>query len=228
MARRTRLCPAGIPQHIIQRGNNRQRCFLDATDFATFANCLAEYSTHYEVAIHAWVFMDNHVHLLVTPMHDDAVSGMMQAVGRRYVRYFNDRYKRTGTLWEGRYRSCLVQKSDYFLACQRYIELNPVRARMVAFPVEYHWSSYQCNALGTPSNLCTPHDEYLLLGSNDFERMENYRRLFAGDSEIPDDYISRTVNTGSVLGDEQFHRFARDQFGMTFMRSVATRVAACG
>jgi putative transposase len=131
MPRRPRLCPAGVPQHVVQRGNNRQVCFASDEDLKAYAYWLHEGSQKYQVEIHAWVFMTNHVHLLVTPVEDMAIGRMMQHIGRHYVRYFNYTYCRTGTLWEGRYHSCLVQETAYLLACQRYIELNPVRAGMV-------------------------------------------------------------------------------------------------
>ena len=135
MPRRKRLCPTGVPQHILQRGNNRQACFATDNDIAAYANWLAEAVDKYKVAIHAWVFMTNHVPLLVTPRREGCISAMMQYLGRYYVRYFNITYERTGTLWEGRFRSCLVQTETYLLVCHRYIELNPVRAGMVADPV---------------------------------------------------------------------------------------------
>jgi len=128
MARLPRLCLSGIPQHIIQRGNNRQICFASNEDFAAYAYWLNEYSAKYEIAIHAWVFMTNHVHLLVTPGTTDGLSKMMQSLGRQYVRYFNYTYRRSGTLWEGRFKSCVIEAENYLLSCQRYIELNPVRA----------------------------------------------------------------------------------------------------
>ncbi len=164
MARLPRICPPSIPQHVIQRGNNRSICFTGDQDFSAYANWLLEYSREYNVAVHAWVFMTNHVHLLVTPANSSGLSSMMQALGRRYVRYFNYQYRRTGTLWEGRFKSSLVQSETYLLQCYRYIELNPVRANMVDDPSAYTWSSYHCNALGIESKLCTPHEEYLKLG----------------------------------------------------------------
>jgi putative transposase len=129
MARLKRLCPVGIPQHIIQRGNNRQVFY---EDMAAYANWLKEFATKYQVEVHAWVFMTNHVHLLITPQQENAISKMMQALGRQYVRYYNYTYKRSGTLWEGRFKSCVIQSTDYLLLCYRYIELNPVRAGMVS------------------------------------------------------------------------------------------------
>ena len=134
MARRARACPAGVAQHLIQRGNNRQPCFGGREDFAAYAHWLAEAAKRFGVAVHAWVFMTNHVHLLVTPAEDDGISRMMQPLGRRYVRYFNHVHGRTGTLWEGRFRACLVQDAEYLLQFHRYTELNPVRAGMVSDP----------------------------------------------------------------------------------------------
>ncbi len=146
MARLHRICLPGVPQHVIQRGNNRAVCFGGEEDFAAYAYWLDEYSREYEVAIHAWVFMTNHVHLLLTPApeEDDSVSTLMRSLGRRYVRYFNYSYKRTGTLWEGRCKACLVDADAYLLVCQRYIELNPVRAGMVEVPEAYPWSRLPC------------------------------------------------------------------------------------
>ena len=160
MARLPRICLPGIPQHIIQRGNNRQTCFASEEDFSAYAYWLDEYARKYRVAIHAWVLMTNHVHLLVTPKTDDGVSRLMQTLGSHYVRYFNFTYKRTGTLWEGRFKSCLVDEENYFLICQRYIELNPVRANMVTTPGDYKWSSYQANGLGKSMEFWTPHRVY--------------------------------------------------------------------
>ncbi|MBD3754851.1 MAG: transposase, partial [Gammaproteobacteria bacterium] len=146
MARLTRVTPAGIPIHLIQRGNNRQVIFADSSDFKAYLNWLKAYSVQYSVAVHAWCLMTNHVHLLCTADGEDSIGKMMQSIGRQYVRYFNHKYQRTGTLWEGRYRSCLVEAEDYLFEVYRYIELNPVRAGMVGDPSEYSWSSYRVNA----------------------------------------------------------------------------------
>ena len=180
MARRKRICPAGIPQHIIQRGNNRQACFGLEEDFSAYAHWLEEASRKYQVAIHAWVFMTNHIHLLATPTSEDGISRMMQSTGRRYVRYFNHTYRRSGTLWEGRFKSCVVDAENYLLTCQRYIELNPVRANMVESPADYKWSSYHANGLLRASRLSTPHEIWMRLGLSDKERAERYRGLFRG------------------------------------------------
>lgn len=205
MARLPRVGPAGIPQHLIQRGNNRQVCFASDQDFSVYAHWLKKYALEFSVDVHAWVFMTNHVHLLVTPAIDGGVSKMMQALGRYYVRYFNREYQRTGTLWEGRFKSSLVQSERYLLQCQRYIELNPVRANMVADPGDYVWSSYQCNALGKTSALCSPNAEYLSLGKEASDRQYRYRALFRHhvETEMINE-IRQSVNKGLVLGSGHF------------------------
>lgn len=178
MPRRKRLAPIGIPQHIVQRGNNRQLCFVSDKDMKAYANWLYEGSIKYGVQIHAWVFMRNHVHLLVTPLEENAPSRLMQFIGRHYVRYFNFTYQRSGTLWEGRFHSCLIESNRYLLNCQKYIELNPVRAGIVRSPADYRWSSYQANGLGINSKLLSPHPIYTQLGKTKFERLARYRELF--------------------------------------------------
>jgi len=146
--RSRRFCPAGIPVHVIQRGNNRQTLFNSDKDIAAYANWLTEGAIKFDLHVHGCVFMTNHVHLLVTPMQSESVSLLMQFLGRLYVRYFNYSYARSGTLFEGRFRSSLVQEEEYFLACLRYIELNPVRAGMVNDPGDYRWSSYRAHGFG--------------------------------------------------------------------------------
>jgi REP-associated tyrosine transposase len=205
MARLPRISPAGVPVHLIQRGNNRQSCFGALEDYSAYVGWLKEYSIKYTVEVHAWVLMTNHIHLLCTPQQDGAVSLMMQAVGRRYVQYFNYQYQRSGTLWEGRYKSCLVQAERYLIEVYRYIELNPVRAKMVEDPSEYVWSSYQINALGKTSDLCTPHTEYLRLGATKDERMKNYRALFSHhvEGDLLED-IRSSINKGMAVGHDRF------------------------
>lgn len=205
MARLKRICPIGIPQHIIQRGNNKQICFVQEQDFLSYTEWLNEYSKIHEVDIHAWVLMTNHVHLLVTPNAQNSVSLMMQDLGRRYVRYFNKAYQRSGTLWEGRFKSCLVQTEIYLLRCYRYIELNPVRAAMVERPEDYRWSSYRSNGAGEDLKLITPHEEYLSLGKTKEKRMLVYRLLFdegPGENEKTD--IRNAVKRGLAFGSEKF------------------------
>ena len=205
MPRKPRISPIGIPQHIIVRGNNRQVCFTTEGDMAFYVSCLKNYSRKHQLQIHAWVLMSNHIHLLCTPLSENAVSKTMQDVGRLYVGYFNKAYKRTGTLWEGRYKSSLVQSEYYLLAIYRYIELNPVRATMVDEPADYSFSSYQINALGKSSDLCTPHSEYLSLGFDDKSRQQNYRLLF--EQELDNkliDTIRNTTNKGIAIGNKDF------------------------
>ncbi|MDZ7753508.1 MAG: transposase [Gammaproteobacteria bacterium] len=205
MARLPRVCIPGIPLHIIQRGNNRQACFASEKDVAAYARWLEEYAAKNTVAIHAWVFMTNHVHLLVTPVSADGVPRLMQTLGRQYVRYFNHANQRTGTLWEGRYKSCVVETDSYLLVCQRYIELNPVRAGMVATPEDYSWSSYRANALGHPAKLWTPHPAYQTLGTTVAERADTYRRLFPSELEpAVTKAIRDATNSGMALGNDRF------------------------
>lgn len=207
MARALRVCPAGMPQHIIQRGNNRQACFASEEDLAAYANWLDEAARRYRVAIHAWAFMTNHVHLLATPSNRDGLSRMMQTLGRRYVRYFNHAYRRTGTLWEGRFKSCVIDAEAYLLVCQRYIELNPVRAGMVSHPAEYRWSSYAANGQGKSMRLWTPHDLWLRLGETHHERAKHYQQVFRGQIDPETlETIRETANKGLALGDDRFRQ----------------------
>ena len=205
MARLPRISPAEIAVHVIQRGNNRQACFVSDEDHGAYAYWLKEYSQKYRVEIHAWVMMTNHVHLLCTPRQEGGISQMMQSLGRRYVQYFNFEYRRSGTLWEGRFKSCLVQAERYLLELYKYIELNPVRAGMVTDPGEYRWSSYQINALGKGSELCIPHQEYLLLGKDLCDRQKNYRDLFAHEveGELLDE-IRANTHKSMAVGNDRF------------------------
>lgn len=137
MPRRPRLALPNVPLHIIQRGNNRQACFYAEEDYRIYLDWLREYADKTDCHVHAYVLMTNHVHLLISAARPDSPGGLMKALGQRYVQYVNRAYRRSGTLWEGRFRSCLAQEDRYLLACQRYIELNPVRANMVEHPAEY-------------------------------------------------------------------------------------------
>ena len=188
MPRQPRLVEPFIPLHIVQRGVNRWPTFLEETDFALYRHALDRASADARCEVHAYVLMTNHVHLLVTPSHPDAAAKMMRALGSRYVRFFNDRYRRRGTLWEGRFRSIAIKSDAHFLACSRYIELNPVRARMVSGPHEYAWSSFARNAAGRPDDIVRPHPLYLALGPNAEERRRTYRALFERD--IPPDVVA--------------------------------------
>jgi putative transposase len=205
MPRKPRVSIVGVPEHIIQRGNNRQVIFASDGDMKAYVTWLKDYAEQFDVAIHAWVLMTNHVHILCTPGRQYSISHMMQALGRKYVQYFNRRYKRSGTLWEGRFRSCLVQDEKYLLQLYRYIELNPVRAGLVNDPADYSWSSYQCNGLGKVSKLLSPHLLYQSLGKTNDERYSAYRELFRYqvDGKLLED-IRNAANKGLVLGSEKF------------------------
>src|SRR5438874_712623 len=157
MARHPRLELPGIPLHVIQRGNNRALCFLADGDRRLYLRCLGDAAARHRCAIHAYVLMSNHVHLLATPSTVGAIAAMMQDMGRRYVRLFNQIHGRSGTLWEGRYKSSLIDSDSYLLTCHRYIELNPVRAGLVEHPLQYRWSSHAHYALGAKNQLITRH-----------------------------------------------------------------------
>ena len=205
MARLQRVTPAGIPVHILHRGNNRQACFKNNGDYSAFLWWLREYSEKFMVDIHTWALMENHYHLLCTPQVEDGLSRMVQALGRQYVRYFNSQNQRTGTLWEGRYSSCLVQPNSCLLEVYRYIELNPVRASLANNPAEFNWSSYQINASGKPSALCKPHAEYLKLGETRAECAKNYKlKCESGVEEKRLEEIRKSINKGLAFGDEEF------------------------
>ena len=178
MPRPTRLNLAYIPQHVTQRGNNRQACFFADEDRTVYLSLLETSARRRECAVHAYVLMTNHVHLLVTPSIPDGVSKLMQDVGREYVRYINFTYKRSGTLWEGRFKSSLVDSDSYCLACYCYIELNPVRAAMVTTPCQYLWSSYHANALQAEDRLITPHQQWISPGDDPASRCQAYKGLF--------------------------------------------------
>lgn len=155
--------------------------------------------------VHAYVLMTNHVHLLITPTHADSASLMMKHLGQRYVQYINRTYQRTGTLWEGRFRSCLAQDERYALACYRYIELNPVRAGMAEHPADYVWSSYRANGQGETNLVITPHEQYIALGNSRQERQRVYRDLFRGHMEPSLVKEIRAATNGNyVLGNDRF------------------------
>ena len=204
MPRRPRLSLPDVPLHLIQRGNNRQTCFVADEDYRFYLDWLKQYADKVGCRIHAYVLMTNHVHLLLSSSRAEAPGELMKALGQRYVQYFNRTYRRSGTLWEGRYRSCLTQAEDYLLACQRYIELNPVRAGMVAHPAEYRWSSYRANAQGEEDALVVPHEVYLGLGQ-DVARLAAYRELFRYELESGlVDEIRGAANGNYVLGNNRF------------------------
>ena len=205
MARLPRLTLPGYPHHIIQRGNNRQMIFADTQDFAAMMALLAENAQKLAVAVHAYVLMDNHFHLLATPTTAEALPLMMQAVGRSYVRYFNQRHGRSGTLWEGRYRSTLIETERYLLACMVYIDLNPVRAGMVAQPGTWPWSSHAHYLGQRIDKLVTPHALYWALGNTPFAREAAYAGLVqAGIGSSDQAALTDAALSGWALGDPDF------------------------
>lgn len=191
--------------HIVQRGINREPCFVAEEDYHCYLHWLEEAARDCHCAIHAYVLMTNHVHLLLTPAEAESPARLMQSLGRRYVQYVNRFYRRTGSLWEGRFKSSLVQAESYLLACQRYIELNPVRARMVGDPGQYRWSSYRANGLGQTDSRLTTHPLFLGLGRDDLERTATYRSLFRPqlDADAASDF-RQALQLGMPLGNDRF------------------------
>lgn len=183
MPRQPRLVLPDIAVHVIQRGNDRQACFRQDSDYLLYLLHLRELSSRAGCAVHAYCLMTNHVHVLLTPRDADGCTVLMRDLGQRYVQYFNRRYRRTGTLWEGRYRSCLVESAQYVLACYRYIELNPVRAGLASNPRDYPWSSHGANVGNRQDPLVSPHSEYLALGSDPATQRTAYVRLFEDELE---------------------------------------------
>jgi len=205
MARLPRYGLAGQPQHVIQRGNNRTPIFFAPEDYAFFLECLKDGCQRFGCAVHAYVLMTNHVHLLATPETSDGISSLMQSVGRRYVQHINYTYQRTGTLWEGRYKAVPLDSELYLMTCYRYIELNPVRAAMVARPGDYRWSSYAHNAHGKTDELIHEHALYQALGKELAPRRAAYRSLFRG--EIDESTLLElrdSINKGWALGSKRF------------------------
>jgi putative transposase len=205
MARLPRLTLPAFPHHVIQRGNNRQPIFVTPVDHEMLLSLLADNAEKFKVAVHAYVLMDNHFHLLATPDTADGLPQMMQAVGRRYVRYFNDKQQRTGTLWEGRYRSTLIQTERYLLACMAYIDLNPVRAGLVLQPQDYLWSSHTHYLGKRVDKLITPHAMFWGLGNTPFAREAAYAE-WVRNGVLADQQRALTNATlsGWALGDDDF------------------------
>ena len=205
MARLPRLTVTGYPQHVILRGNNRQDIFRNTADYQRMLDLIEQHSREQGVEIHAYVLMTNHLHLLLTPQKDQALPKMMQAVGRSYVQTFNKVHGRTGTLWEGRYRSTLIQTERYLLACMAYIDLNPVRAHMVVQPDDYIWSSYSHYVGRRNDRLITPHALYWGLGNTPFAREAAYAEMVhAGIQADQQRALTDATLSGWALGDAQF------------------------
>lgn len=223
MSRRARLIVPGIPVHAVQRGNNRAACFTEDEDRAFFLHHLSRLARLEGCDVHAYCLMTNHVHLLLTPRREESCSKLLQRLSLLHTQYSNRKYQRSGTTWEGRFRSCLVQSDLYLLACYRYIELNPVRAGMVADPAAYPWSSFRVNAGGEPSGLITPHAEYLRLGH------DHYRSLFVG--HLDPGLVQRiraTTNGGYALGAEAFQREMAGLLGRSVSKGTAGKPPRTG
>jgi putative transposase len=214
MPRPPRLELPGVPLHVVQRGNNRAACFFGDADRRFYLKCLARAALRHGCAVHAYVLMSNHVHLLVTPAKRGSVGTMLQELGRRYVRIINALHGRTGTLWEGRFKSSLIDSETYLLTCHRYIELNPVRAGLVAHPAAYRWSSHEYYAAGKTDSLITEHVGFSGLGRDREQRQAAFRELF--EIEIDPETLTRirdSVNAGSALGSPAFLEHVKGRVG---------------
>ena len=214
MPRKPRMYLPGVPCHVIQRGNNRDACFRIHEDYRFYLESLGEACGCHGVALHAYVLMTNHVHLLMTPDDTHSISRVMQSLGRRYVQYFNQRHRLTGTLWESRHRASIIDAETYLIACYRYIELNPVRAGMVVHPADYPWSSYGHNAFGRTDPWVTEHQVYLALAESDTQRRQCYRDLFSVAVKADELHSIRAAATfGTPLGDERFKEEVQKTIG---------------
>ena len=224
MPRKPRQYWPDVPCHVLQRGNNRNPTFFDDADRRRYLDALASACRRYRVALHAYVLMTNHVHLLMTPQDTAGISRVMQSVGRCYVQYLNGRFRRSGTLWEGRHKSSLVCTESYLLTCMRYIELNPVRAGMAHHPADYPWSSFGHNALGKADSLLSPHPLYLGLGLTDGERRYAYQQLFAVALTTEQLQTIRKAATFSMpLGNERFREQIEAELGRSLGHAARGR-----
>jgi len=214
MPRLQRIMAAGFPQHVVQRGNNREDCFFADADYAAYLHWLERAARTYSVAIHAYVLMTNHVHLLATPGLEGGVSKMMQYLGRYYVQYINKTYGRSGTLWERRFHASVVETEAYLLTLQRYIELNPVRAGIVKTPEQYKWSSARDHLAPVGSSLIVDHEVYMRLGATPSERASAYVPLMVKPLEEGAlSQIRTAARQGCALGSDEFKNLIEIQFG---------------
>ncbi|WP_040661958.1 transposase [Nitrococcus mobilis] len=217
MPRKPRFYLSDMPAHVMQRGHNRQPVFFDDQDYLEYLKILKRVSDACRCAIHAYVLMTNHIHLLLTPGTGGSVSRLFQECGRQYVGYINRTYRRRGTLWEGRHKGMIIESETYLLTCMRYIELNPVRAGMVARPRHYRWSSYAVNALGEENCIVSPREEYLRLGQTRLQRWEAYRALFDTELSVEElDRIRNCAQSGTPMGNNRF----KEQIEKTLRKNV--------
>jgi len=208
-----------MPLHVVQRGNNRGPCFFAENDRHVYLGLLGEHLGPSGCELHAYTLMTNHVHLLLTPERVDSASFLMKRLGQEYVQYVNRKHGRSGSLWEGRFRSSVVDSDVYLLRCYRYVELNPVRAGMVSAPADYPWSSFRANAFGHASALIRSHAEYIALADTPESRARAYRELFAEVlTEAHLEEIRQAVNGGFALGGEAFRERLLDAAGRPVSR----------
>ncbi|HLD10301.1 MAG TPA: transposase [Methylophilaceae bacterium] len=224
MPRRPRIVFNNSTVHLTQRGNNRSACFFADEDYAFYLDQLALACKTHVIDLHAYVLLTNQVHLLLSAADGQAPSRMMKQLGQRYVQYINRTYQRSGTLWEGRFRSCIVGEEDYVMGCYRYIELAPVRDGAVNQPADYRRSSYRTNALDESLPLLVAHPFMQALGANEVERKNAYRELFSHplDNSLVDE-IRGATNGNLVLGSEQFQRQIGDALKLRTWRGKAGR-----
>lgn len=228
MPRRARTYLPDYPYHIVQRGNNCDACFVEPENYQFYLELWQDCAARYGVSIHAYCLMTNHIHFLVTPERADSITSATKVIGSRYAQYFNKKYKRAGTLWEGRHKSSLVQRDKYFLTCSRYIELNPVAANMVKKPEQYRWSSYLNNAWGR-AGIVKPHSEYLALGNKMADRLYAYRALFRYSLSSDDIHIIEdTARYNRPVGDSRFCEQISIRYGIEFPRQRRGRPSSGG
>ena len=214
MPRKPRFVIPGVPMHIVQRGHSRDPVFFEDADYQAYLAWLKDGASKYNCAVHAYVLMTNHVHILATPSDTQGVTRMMQYVGRHYVPYINFTYGTSGSLWEGRYKASLVQEDQYLFECMRYIELNPVRANMVKSPAYYRWSSFRCNGQGKDDELVSRHALYSALGKTTSARLTAYKALFKTHVDKGAlDQIRSAWQTGTPLGNDYFREKVDSKLG---------------
>ncbi len=216
MARKPRFYMPGVPAHVMQRGHNREPIFFKDVDYLEYLKIFKKVADRFECQIHSYVLMTNHVHFLLTPSYSESISLLFQNLGREYVCYVNKTYQRSGTLWGGRHKGCIIDSSCYFLRCMQYIELNPVRAGMVNDPNDYAWSSYKANALGAASVILIPHKEYLSLAEQRDLRIERYCQLVASQMEVECSQDLRdSLQSGTPLGSESFKAMVENTLNLS-------------